>query len=886
MDNGETKQKNILSNNHETIITLICNQQHENYRTKPFEINTPSKTKTDNITYNKYNKVKQTPKLYFRNSNNEISSKRITLTNNVIRKSKTLKQQTSKEEHLLKQESPLDNNYIHTAGELMHIKNNSPLKKQNLSSKTNSVSTNKNNCNSKNESCFKKKPKHFVSLFNNNQNSKSNFKSNYKTNNNNININEIPAFTLFECNDNDINNSSRNSKSSFRDISQKNATLNLNNSTHIYNNSVNQLSSISKNNDLNSVRTFLTKQIDNQDKCKLQYNVTYNDEGYNENSKVSLVTKEKLSNTSTKKTNVEGILKIKKQNELKKEKVRLRKTLTVALEHSNTLVSIVDSSRRNSEINSGGSSMLLNKKDSFELKFIKKEQPRKSLLSQHQQKQASPNNNNNNLIEYQPTTISKSKTTTTNVFPLFMKQIETGDFNCLKRNNNIKSDTSNSNNSMNSYQSEDIIEDDSSKPNAIYTKGPIYSINDVNAKNCKTNPENYYNELLHRYLFQNLDFGRESEESSDDEEDSDLFNGDYFDNCINICLNNKIGQLHQDIKALTNTKETLDLIEQYYQKEIQRMQYEINKQSSYTNALTPPVPFPNTVDQDITNQQSTTTNQNGDDDVISLNQSIIQRELDYKETLKSLLIELQIPSSSTNSNTKTLCNEELLQEVNEFISQGEEFLPDSNKSKTDISSETPSQKQSTKMVTSFKQKSSSIRKDIARELIQEFLNFKKEETQYKFEIPFKYQMSNCVKCIKEKALKKKLIKIYENKVFEIIDKNNTIRRIFPDSYEIIFYKNKDIQQRFPNGQIAFYYHINKSCEFRYMNEGFWVSKFPNGQYEKHYSNNNTDIKFENGSYRIIRPKEGELVMASNGAVVIQDKNGKILMKESRLPQIN
>jgi hypothetical protein len=65
-------------------------------------------------------------------------------------------------------------------------------------------------------------------------------------------------------------------------------------------------------------------------------------------------------------------------------------------------------------------------------------------------------------------------------------------------------------------------------------------------------------------------------------------------------------------------------------------------------------------------------------------------------------------------------------------------------------------------------------------------------------------MSNCVKCIKEKALKKKLIKIYENKVFEIIDKNNTIRRIFPDSYEIIFYRNKDIQQRFPNGQIAFF----------------------------------------------------------------------------------
>ena len=885
MDNGETKHKNMLPTDHETIITLICNQQHENHSTKPFDINTPKKIKNDNITSSKSNNAKPTMKLYFKNSNNQISSKKITTSNAFIYKSKTLKQQNSKENHLLNQENSLETNCIHTAGELMHIKNCSPLKKKNLSSKTNSVSTHINNSNSKNESCFKKKPKHFLSLFNNHNNkSNNNFKSNYKTNNNNIN--EIPAFTLFESNDNDMNNSSRNSKSSFRDISQGSRILNLNNSTHIHNNSMNQFSSISKINDLNSIKAFPTKQIDNQDKYKLHYNVIQNDEETNENSKVSLVTKERLSNITTKKTNVEGILKIKKQTELKKEKVWLRKTLTVALEQSNTLVSMKDSSRRSSEIKSEGSSMLLNGKGSFELKFIKKEQPRKSLLSQQQQKQASPNNNNNNLIEYQPTNISKSKTITTNAFPLFMKQIETGDFHCLKRNNNIKSDNSNSNNSVNSYQSEDIIEDDSSKPNAVYTKGPIYSINDVNAKNCKTNPENYYNELLHRYLFQNLDFGRESEESSDDEEDSDLFNGDYFDNCINICLNNKIGQLHQDIKALTSTKETLDLIEQYYQKEILRMQYELSKQSSYTNALTPPIPFPNTVDQDITNQQYTTTNQNGDyDDLISLNQSIIQRELDYKETLKSLLIELQIPTSST-SDTKTLCNEELLQEVNEFLSQGEEFLPETNKSKTDISSETPSQKQSTKMITSFKQKSSSIRKDIARELIQEFLNFKKEEAQYKFEIPFKYQMSNCVKCIKEKALKKKLIKIYENKVFEIIDKNNTIRRIFPDSYEIIFYKNKDIQQRFPNGQIAFYYHINKSCEFRYINEGFWVSKFPNGQYEKHYSNNNTDIKFENGSYRIIKPKEGELVMASNGAVVIQDKNGKVLIKESRLPQID
>ena len=128
------------------------------------------------------------------------------------------------------------------------------------------------------------------------------------------------------------------------------------------------------------------------------------------------------------------------------------------------------------------------------------------------------------------------------------------------------------------------------------------------------------------------------------------------------------------------------------------------------------------------------------------------------------------------------------------------------------------------------------------DLLVELENFKKEENIYKFEIPLKYQMSKFEKCIKERKIKGRLVKFYENSVIDIINKNKTVKRIFPDGYELWTYNNKDVQQKFPNGRIDFYYHRNKSCEFRDLNKGYLVYKFTSGQYEKHYFDNSKNIK--------------------------------------------
>ena len=69
-----------------------------------------------------------------------------------------------------------------------------------------------------------------------------------------------------------------------------------------------------------------------------------------------------------------------------------------------------------------------------------------------------------------------------------------------------------------------------------------------------------------------------------------------------------------------------------------------------------------------------------------------------------------------------------------------------------------------------------------------------------------------------------------------------------------------------------FYHVNQTEEFRFPSKGIIVYKFKNGQFEKHYSNYEFNIKFSDGSYRIIR-KEKELFQYPDGILEFKDKKG-------------
>ena len=137
-------------------------------------------------------------------------------------------------------------------------------------------------------------------------------------------------------------------------------------------------------------------------------------------------------------------------------------------------------------------------------------------------------------------------------------------------------------------------------------------------------------------------------------------------------------------------------------------------------------------------------------------------------------------------------------------------------------------------------------------MTEELKNFQNEDIiNYKFEIPLKYQIGKNVKVVNESVRKDgKLLKYYENSVLEIISKNNTLSRVFPDGYSITYYANKDIKQvklifkfkTYADGRIIYFYSKNKSLEFNFPSQGFIAYKFKNNQLEKHYFDGRKYIK--------------------------------------------
>lgn len=370
-------------------------------------------------------------------------------------------------------------------------------------------------------------------------------------------------------------------------------------------------------------------------------------------------------------------------------------------------------------------------------------------------------------------------------------------------------------NSYNKESEENFCEgviDENYKLNEVYSQKPMITYHDLEIladgkleKYCEA-----YNKFLYKILFT----------KKEDEKDERNNNGI-----------EPISEIDSDLRFIRETKEKMKNIQEFYENEIKRLEYDIKRQNKTIELR---------------------ENENED------TEKEREKENYYKATIISLMKELRI---LTQDNVDA----ELMKEVNEFLEHNE---LSENQIKENTNNAIGIMRTRTKQVKLIdRTKPPTTETD----LLVELENFKKEEKIYKFEIPLKYQMSKFEKCIKERKIKGRLVKFYENSVIDIINKNKTVKRIFPDGYELWTYNNKDVQQKFPNGRIDFYYHRNKSCEFRDLNKGYLVYKFTSGQYEKHYFDNSKNIKFTDGSYRIIKPNGEELIQYPNGKIIIQDK---------------
>ena len=306
---------------------------------------------------------------------------------------------------------------------------------------------------------------------------------------------------------------------------------------------------------------------------------------------------------------------------------------------------------------------------------------------------------------------------------------------------------------------------------------------------------------------------------------------------------NKIEEFENDYNLLSQMTSEFEKLEENYKKQCYKINEKIFKMSRLTNFIL---------------QQSFPNNHSLQNSISSFSQRLekmdnqYNKEIkNYKKSIQNLIDQLQ----NLSGETENALDKKLLQEIKDIQFSEHQiintFLENKNSSNDDKNSEILDKK----------------------ELIEELERFKNEEKEYKFSIPQKYSLdTNKIKLIKNGIIKGLFVKVYENKVIDIINKHGTTKRIFPDGFQISFYNNKDIKLRYSNKDEFCFYHVNQTEEFRFPSKGIIVYKFKNGQFEKHYSNYELNIKFSDGSYRIIR-KEQELFQYPDGIFEFKDKKG-------------
>lgn len=290
----------------------------------------------------------------------------------------------------------------------------------------------------------------------------------------------------------------------------------------------------------------------------------------------------------------------------------------------------------------------------------------------------------------------------------------------------------------------DAILKENIKTKHVYCSEPIYTLNDIWYKNNanKDKVTLQFNAFIKKYM---LDHSLDSSKS--------LSNDSLTDS--------RTIQINKDFDEITKLKSQILNIHQYYSNQIYKIEYEMKKieekkykmdESLISKASSSSLPLFSKLDKIRLIMEK----------LDHLDASLSQKERNYKITVKTLLEQLQ---EASKNSPDPLLNEDLIKEANDFLNDDENLfklrrmeMNNSVKAKEAIQLPQDNRRPN-------------------RSLLTELENFKKEEESYKFEIPQKYQNMQLVKCVKEQAIKGKLVRFYDNSVIDIVDKKKTIKRV-------------------------------------------------------------------------------------------------------------
>ena len=312
----------------------------------------------------------------------------------------------------------------------------------------------------------------------------------------------------------------------------------------------------------------------------------------------------------------------------------------------------------------------------------------------------------------------------------------------------------------------------------------------------------------------------------------------------------KLRELSEEIEMLKKDRKVVERQKWEYEKLLKKLQDDIEAFDAYKGRETSSIQQikeraiqkANKNAQSISNKD---VNSSLRKENIKLHEELKMREMKYKESVDTLRKQLE---EAINNNKK------LEVSITELRNSIIKIKPlNTHKESTVETTIELNEKEVTKQETSIK-------------------NAKNIDDTYDMVFLPKYHSGNEKMTSQQTYKDGKTIKQYANGKTELIFSNGVRKEIFPDSYSVIYFNNKDIKQLYNDGRIVYYFASTKTTQTLFS-DGLQVFKFPTGQIEKHYPDGSKEITFPDGTLKSVLADGQEESVFVDGTIQRIEKNG-------------
>ena len=126
--------------------------------------------------------------------------------------------------------------------------------------------------------------------------------------------------------------------------------------------------------------------------------------------------------------------------------------------------------------------------------------------------------------------------------------------------------------------------------------------------------------------------------------------------------------------------------------------------------------------------------------------------------------------------------------------------------------------------------------------------------QYTLQFPPEHSLEDGAPVRSEESLSDGRLTIYYAHKTQTILKSGAKRDAYKSGYQVFYFDNGDVRQRFPCGKTVYFYAETETTETEFP-DGLKVLLFKDGQLEQHKSDGSVQIYFKDGTQKLIPAAE-------------------------------